>query len=154
MRLLLEEPARIERLRADPARLPAAIEELLRFISPVIHFRRTATRAAVLGGQAIAAGDKVVTFFPSANRDESVFAHPDRLDLARSPNDHIAFGLGVHHCLGAPLARVETLLVLREVLARLRDLEPAGPAVRTRSCLIDGLAHLPVRFTPSASAGA
>jgi cholest-4-en-3-one 26-monooxygenase len=144
--LLLDRPAVIERLRAEPSRWPTAIEEMLRYESPVIQIRRTATRDVELAGQRIAEGDKVVVFFPSANRDETVFADPDRFDIERSPNDHIAFGFGTHHCLGAPLARLESKHLFCELLAQVRDLERAAPAVPTRTNFVRGLRHLEIRF--------
>lgn len=150
MLALIEHPEERRRLAADPALLPSAIEEMLRFTSPVVHFRRTATRDAEIRGQRIAAGDKVVVFYPSANRDADAFAEPDRLDLARSPNEHVAFGGGgVHFCLGANLARVEIRALFEQVLARLPDLELAGPVEWLRSSFISGPRRMPVRFTPS-----
>jgi len=145
---LLHRPDALATLRAEPRLLPIAIEEMLRFCTPVIHFRRTAMRDVELGGQRIAAGDKVVVFYASANRDESVFPDPDTLDVARSPNEHVAFGGGgVHFCLGANLARVEIRALFAEVLARLENLELAGPVERLRSSFINGPRHMPVRFT-------
>jgi cytochrome P450 len=147
---LLAHPEQLAKLRTDPTLLPSAIEEMLRWTTPVVHFRRTATRDAELAGQKIAAGDKVVVFYASANRDESAFAEPERLDLTRSPNEHLAFGGGgVHFCLGANLARVEIQALFRAVLARLGDLELAGPVERLRSNFINGPRRMPVRFTPS-----
>ena len=147
---LLRRPDALATLRDEPRLLPGAIEEMLRFCSPVVHFRRTATRDTVLGGQPIAAGDKVVVFYASANRDETVFPDPDTLDIARSPNEHVAFGGGgVHFCLGANLARVEIRAMFAEVLARLHDIELAGPVERLRSNFINGPRHMPVRFRAS-----
>lgn len=144
---LLRRPDVLRTLRDEPRLLPGAIEEMLRFCSPVVHFRRTATRDVVLGGQPIAAGDKVVVFYASANRDETVFPEPDTLDIARSPNEHVAFGGGgVHYCLGANLARVEIRALFGEVLSRLHDIELAGPVERLRSNFINGPRHMPVRF--------
>jgi cytochrome P450 len=144
---LLRRPDVLRTLRAEPRLLPGAIEEMLRYCSPVVHFRRTATRDTMLGGQAIAAGDKVVVFYASANRDETVFADPDLFDIGRSPNEHVAFGGGgVHYCLGANLARVEIRALFGEVLSRLHDVELAGPVERLRSSFINGPRHMPVRF--------
>ncbi len=142
--LLLSHPEAMARLRADAAALPSAIEEMLRFEPPVIQIRRTATRDTELAGVKIAEGDKVVVFFPSANRDESVFPDPDRFDIARTPNDHIAFGFGTHHCLGAPLARLEAKHVFRELLAH--ELERDGEMVPLRTNFVRGMRHLPIRF--------
>lgn len=144
---LLRRPDVLRTLREEPRLLPGAIEEMLRYCSPVVHFRRTATRDTMLGGQAIAAGDKVVVFYASANRDETVFADPDLFDIGRSPNEHVAFGGGgVHYCLGANLARVEIRALFGEVLSRLHDVELAGPVERLRSSFINGPRHMPVRF--------
>jgi cytochrome P450 len=146
LRLLIDRPAELARLRAAPELLPTAIEELLRYEPAVIQFRRTATRDTELAGTKIAERDKVVVFFPSANRDETVFPEPDRLDLARTPNPHLSFGHGTHFCLGAPLARMESLHVLRTVLARWNAIEPAGPVIASRSNFIRGVHHQPLRF--------
>jgi len=149
MLALLDHPDERRALARDPALLPSAIEEMLRFVSPVVHFRRTATRDAELAGQRIAAGDKVVIFYSSANRDEDVFTEPERFDVRRSPNEHVAFGGGgVHYCLGANLARVEIRALFEQVLARMPDLEVAGPVERLRSNFISGPRRMPVRFTP------
>jgi cytochrome P450 len=145
--LLLDRPDVLELLRRDPARIPVAIEEMLRYQPPVIQIRRTATQDTELAGQRIAENDKVVVFFPSANRDESVFSDPDRFDPERSPNEHIAFGFGAHFCLGAPLARIEAKHVFREVLAQLSDLERAGPMIPARTNFVRSVRRLPVRFT-------
>jgi len=144
---LLDRPALLEQLRADPALLPAAIEEMLRFETPVIQFRRTATRACELAGVPIAEGDKVVVFMPSANRDEAVFDDPDRFDPARTPNSHLAFGYGAHYCLGAPLARLECRYVFGEVLTKLGRLERVRPLVAARSNFVRGVRQLAISFT-------
>lgn len=149
--LLLDRPAELARLRADPSALPVAIEELIRFISPVMHFRRTTTRAVELGGKQIEAGAKVVVCFNSANRDEQVFAEPDVLDLQRHPNPHVGFGAGPHTCLGGPLARMESRHVLRAVLERLDEIERVSPLVRHRSNLINSARALHIRYTRRSS---
>lgn len=149
MQALFEHPERRAWLQADPARLPVAVEELLRWVSPVIYMRRTATADTELAGQPIAAGDKVVTYFGSANRDTGVFDRPHELDLERHPNEHLAFGgSGPHFCMGSQLARVEIRLMLEEILTRLPDIEPAGPVEYLASSFISGPKHQPVRFTP------
>ncbi len=145
--LLLDRPQVAEHLRGDAARIPLAIEEMLRFQPPVIQIRRTATQATELAGTQIAEGDKVVVFFPSANRDETVFVDPDRFDPARTPNEHIAFGSGAHFCLGAPLARLEAKHIFREVLGQLHDLERAGPMVPARTNFVRSIRRLPIRYT-------
>ena len=142
---LLEHPAELARLRADPSLLGPAVEELLRFWPPVIHFRRTATRDLTLGGHHVRAGQKVVVYHAAANRDPSVFPDPDRLDLARAPNDHVSFGFGPHICLGAHLARAQFRATLRELLRW--DVELAGEPRRLTSNFQNGLKRLPVRLT-------
>jgi cytochrome P450 len=151
MHVLFENAVERHRLQADlDGLLDTAVEELLRYVSPVVHMRRTATCDTALAGRAIAAGDKVVMYYGSANRDPAVFDDPDRLDVGRSPNDHVAFGGGgPHFCLGAPLARIEIRSLLREVLRRLPDIEPAGAATWLQSNFICGPQRLPVRFTPA-----
>jgi cytochrome P450 len=148
MRLLCEHPADRQRLAADlDGLLPTAIEELLRSVSPVIQFRRTAVQDAVLRDTPIRAGDKVVVYYAAGNRDEDVFDEPDRFDITRSPNPHLAFGGGGPHlCLGLHIARVEIDAMLRRLLIRLPDLAPAGPAPRLPSNLIAGPQSMPVRL--------
>ena len=148
---LLAAPDQWEALRRDPVGLMAtAVEELLRFVSPVVHMRRTATSDTVLAGQAIAAGDKVVVFYGSANRDEDVFGpDADRLRLDRAPNPHVAFGAGgPHHCLGAHIARLEIAALLDRIVTRMPDLALAGPITRLSSNFISGPSHMPVTWTP------
>jgi cytochrome P450 len=124
-------------------RLPTAVEELLRYVSPVQNFRRTATRDLVLGDQHIRAGDKVVMWFGAANRDPTVFVDPHRLDLERNPNPQISFGNGPHFCLGANLARLEMTEMLRNLLQKAPDLKIGAPT-RTASNFINGISRLPV----------
>ncbi|MGH8992713.1 MAG: cytochrome P450 [Acidimicrobiia bacterium] len=146
---LLEHPDQFEVLRARPDLVNPAVEEMLRFWSPVIHFRRTALRDNTLAGLEIRAGEKVVVYHASANRDEAAFADPDRFDVARSPNDHVSFGFGPHFCLGAHLARTQMRAILRQVLARFHDVRPAGPPFRLTSNFQNGLKHLPIRWRPA-----
>jgi cholest-4-en-3-one 26-monooxygenase len=147
---LLEHPEQLSRLRDDPQLLPTAVEEMLRWITPVMHFRRTATRDVELHGQKIREGDKVVLYYVSANRDEEVFPEAHRFDVGRTPNDHLAFGAGEHFCLGATLARLEIRIMFAELLRRLPDLGLSGHARRLRSNFINGWKQIPVRFTPEA----
>jgi cytochrome P450 len=142
---LLDHPAEHSRLRDDPSLLPTAIEEMLRYWPPVMDFRRTATHDLKLGDQEIRAGDKVVVYHASANRDETVFPDPDRFDIGRTPNDHVSFGFGPHFCLGAHLARVQMRAVFTELLP-LR-VERTGEPVRLASNFQNGLKHLPVRLS-------
>ncbi len=150
MLALIEHPGERRRLLADPSLMAKAVEEMLRWVTPVISFRRTATRDSELHGQTIRAGDKVVMFYPSANRDDDVFADAARFDVARDPNPHLAFGGGGRHfCLGASLARLEIRVLFEELLRRLPDIELDGAPHRLRSNFINGIKTLPVRFTPS-----
>ena len=148
---LLERPAPLERLRADLSLLPTAIEELLRFTTPVMSFVRTATRDSEIAGQTVREGDRVLMVYASANRDERAFDRPDDVDVLRDPNDHVAFGAGgPHFCLGAHLARLESRLMFEAILTRFEDLEvTADPATlpRVSSNLIDGFAEMPVRWS-------
>jgi len=143
---LLEHQEQMARLRAEPGRLPSAIEEVLRWTSPSPSKRRTATRATRLGGHDIAPGDKVLFWEGSANRDERVFAHAVEFDVRRDPNPHLAFGHGVHFCLGANLARLEMRVVFEELLAAFIGGELAGCVEWTRSNRHTGIRHLPLRL--------
>lgn len=143
---LIEHPAAWDDLRHDPAVMPSAVEEILRWASSTAYNRRTATRDVELMGQALAAGDKVTLWWSSANRDETVFAEPFRFDVRRQPNRHLAFGHGNHFCLGAILARLEIRLVLEALTARVARCELAGPIEWTRSNKHTGIRHMPVSF--------
>jgi cholest-4-en-3-one 26-monooxygenase len=146
-----DNPDQWERLRADRSLLPSAIEEMLRYVSPVMHFRRQATADVVIGDQKVAQGDKVVFWHISANRDESVFADPDTFDIGRMPNNHMAFGGGgPHFCLGANLARMEIRVMFDRLLDRMPDIRLDGEVQRLRSNFINGVKHIPVAFAPSA----
>lgn len=143
---LFDHPDERARLVEDRALLPTAIEEMLRWVTPVMHFRRTARHDTELSGQSIREGDKVVMWYSSANRDESQFPDADRFDVARQPNEHVAFGAGgPHFCLGASLARLEARVMFEEMLERLPNLAPAGPVRRLQSMFINGIKSLPVR---------
>jgi cytochrome P450 len=145
---LCQHPAERARLRAEPALLDSAVEEILRWTSPLHHMARVATADVELRGRRIRAGQRVLLWYPSANRDEEVFAEPDRFDLARRPNEHLAFGIGEHFCLGAGFARKEIKVMFQELLRRLPDIELAGPPERLRSNFINGIKRLPVTYTP------
>jgi cytochrome P450 len=144
---LLEHPRSASDLRADPALLPTAVDEMLRWWTPVMTFRRTASADCELGGQAIRAGQKVVVSFISANRDEAVFADPGRFDIRRHPNPHLVFGHGPHFCLGAHLARAQMRALFGEVLARTSSLSHAGAPSYLRSNFQRGIKRLPVAWT-------
>jgi cholest-4-en-3-one 26-monooxygenase len=148
MRLLMEHTDERARLTREPGLIPAAIEEITRHNPPVMYFRRTATQDTEIRGVKIRAGDKLTLWYPSANRDEDIFPDPDRFDVGRSPNEHLAFGIGEHFCLGASLARLELIVIFEELLRRLPDMEPVAPIRRLRSNFIDGVKEMRVRFTP------
>lgn len=145
---LLEFPEEMERLRSDPELGKTAAEEMLRWATPVHHFRRTATVDTELAGTQIKAGDKVTTWFVSGNFDETVFEDPHRFDIGRTPNRHMAFGPGgIHHCMGAHLAKMEIRITFEELLKRSADIELLGPPERLRSNFFNGIKRLPVRVT-------
>ena len=144
---LAERPDQYATLRSDPSLLPTALEEVLRWTTPSPSKRRTATVDTELAGHRIRAGDKVLYWEASANRDESVFERSMDFDIRRDPNPHLAFGHGVHFCLGAGLARLEMRVLYEELLARFTSVELAGPVEWTRSNRHTGLRHLPVRLT-------
>ena len=150
MLALSENPVQREKLANDLSLLPSATEEILRFVSPVISMRRTATCDLELGGQKIRENEKVVMFYPAANRDPKVFENPDAFDIERDPNVHLAFGWGPHFCLGANLARGEIRSVFAELLTRLPDIEVSGEVRRLRSSTVNSIKSMPVRFTPEA----
>jgi cytochrome P450 len=143
---LATDPAQRARLAADPDLVPTAVEELLRWVTPIMQFRRTALHDTELAGQPIAAGDKVVLYYAAANRDPAVFSDPDRLDLSRDPNPHLAYGVGPHFCLGASLARVEARALLTALRPYLPGLELTGPPIRLESNFVNGLKSLPVKL--------
>ncbi len=144
---LLEHPAELELLLRDQALMPTAVEEILRWSSPVTHFARVAMKDTELGGKQIHRGDRVVLWFPSANRDEDVFANPYTFDIRRTPNEHLAFSKGEHYCAGAHLARLELRLMLQALLKRTKQIELTGKVERLRSNFLAGIKHMPVRFT-------
>ena len=144
---LAERPDQWQRLLDDPSLVPSAVEEILRWTTAVIAFMRTATRDTTLGGVEIAERDHVLMIYSSANRDEAQFGPTaDQFDVGRNPNHHLAFGFGAHFCIGAALARLEVQLVLEELLARFRTLEPAGEVAYSPSDIIAGVTSAPLRF--------
>ncbi|MCW2677454.1 MAG: Cytochrome, partial [Modestobacter sp.] len=144
---LLEHPDQLRRLREDPGLLPTAIEELMRFDSPLQLFERTATEDVAIGGVTVAAGAKIAALLGSANRDPAVFADADAFDVGRADNPHITFGAGVHFCIGAPLARVELQASFGALLGRTSVLELGAPAVRRPEFVMRGLRELPLLLT-------
>ncbi len=145
---LCEHPGEKQRLLNDMSLLPGAIEEILRWVSPVMHMARYALEDTQVGHQPIKKGERVVMWYPSVNRDETVFPDGDVFNITRSPNDHLAFGIGEHFCLGAGFAKLELRVLYEELFRRFPDIELAGPVQRLRSTFIGGIKHLPVRFTP------
>jgi len=151
---LLEHPAERRRLLANPALIPSAVEEILRWAPSLLHFRRTAARDVELGGETILAGDKVALWYVSGNRDEEQFADAGRFDVGREPNRHLTFGLGSpHFCLGAHLARLELRIWLEEMLPVLGGVELAGEPKRLRSNFFHGVKSVPVRVASAATSG-
>ena len=148
---LTQHPDQRRRWQGDfEAVAPTAVDEIVRYASPVIHFRRTVTGDTVLGGRELEAGDKVVLFYNSANRDEAAFDDPERFDVTRQPNHHVGFGgPGPHFCLGAHLARREITVMFRELFDRIGDIEATADPERLRSNFIHGIKHLPCSFTPT-----
>jgi cytochrome P450 len=142
---LVRNPDQLQALRDDRARIPTAVEEMLRYCNPLHYFRRTATQDVELGGKQIKAGDKVAMMYTAANRDPDVFADPERFDVSRTPNPHLSFGIGAHFCLGAHLARLEARIFFEELLSTFRTIELAGEPARVRSNLNNGFKRMPVR---------
>ena len=150
MYTLFQHPEQWQLLLERPELLASGVEEMLRYISPVMYFRRTATRDVEIGGTTIPEGGRVTLWFIAANRDPVEFPDPHRFDLTRQPNEHVAFGAGgPHYCLGANLARLEIRIMFEELLKRLPDIEQAGEISRLRSNFISGVKHMPVRFSPA-----
>jgi cytochrome P450 family 142 subfamily A polypeptide 1 len=150
---LLRNAGQKHRLVEDPAAIPVAVEEMLRWVSPIKNMARTVTRDTELRGQKLEQGQKLLLLYPSANRDEAVFPDPFTFDAARQPNEHVAFGFGTHYCLGNSLARLELRVMFEQLLSRLPDIEladEAEPALRA-SNFISGYEQMPVRFTPTST---
>ncbi|MBB2991576.1 hypothetical protein FHR72_003061 [Mycolicibacterium iranicum] len=146
LQALIENPDQLARLQQHPELLPLAVEEMIRWVTPVKEFMRTAQQDTVVRGVPIAAGESVLLSYPSGNRDEDVFADPFCFDVARDPNRHVAFGYGVHFCLGAALARMEIASFYAELLPRLTSIELAGSPEHTATIFVGGLKHLPIRY--------
>ena len=146
LQVLMEHPEAMQRMRTDPEVMKTAVEEIMRWASPVIHFRRTATVDTELGGVSIKAGDKVVVWLISGNYDERQFEHPHTFDITRKPNRHVTFGRGgPHFCLGAHLAVLETRVMFEELLPRIASVEPTAPPRRLESNFTNAFKSMPVR---------
>ncbi|MEY4633497.1 MAG: hypothetical protein RLZ18_869 [Actinomycetota bacterium] len=147
LQALIENPDQMELLRNDPSLVTTAADEIIRWVTPVKHFMRTATEDYTIGGVTIKKGESVLLSYPSANRDESVFENPNKFDITRSPNKHLSFGFGVHYCLGAMLARMEIKAVLTELIPRLKSVQLAGEPSLMKTTFVGGLKHLPITYT-------
>jgi len=144
---LIQNPGELDRLRRDPALMGTAVEEMIRWSTPVKEFMRTATADTTVRGVDIAEGESVYLAYVSGNRDEEIFTDPFRFDVSRDPNKHVAFGYGVHFCLGAALARMEMTSLFTELIPRLESIELAGEPVLSATTFVGGLKHLPVRYS-------
>jgi cytochrome P450 len=147
MLAFIEHQEELRKLQRDPSLLPSAVEEVVRWTSPIIHFARTATRDFAFRGKRIQAGDALALFYPSANRDEAVYDDPFSFRIDRNPNRHLGFGVGEHFCLGAHLARLELQVAYKHLLPRIEEIELAGPIARLHSSLVGGVKRLPIRYT-------
>jgi cytochrome P450 len=147
MLVLSENPGERARLQADMSLMESAVEEICRWTSPLHHMTREATADVEIRGQKISKGEKVIMWYPSANRDEEIFDDPYKFDITRDPNEHLAFGIGEHFCLGAGFARKEMKVMFEELFARFPKIEVEGPPERLRSNFINGIKHLPVRLS-------
>jgi cholest-4-en-3-one 26-monooxygenase len=143
---LIQHPAECAKLINNPAVMPTAIEEILRWSSPITHIARVATRAIEFRGKHIGEGDLLALWLPSGNRDEQTFEDPSRFDIERTPNEQIAFGKGEHFCAGAHLARLELRLMMHALVHEVEQIDLAGPVERLSSNLVAGIKHMPVRF--------
>jgi cytochrome P450 len=146
MLALIEHQDQLRKLQGDMTLLPSAIEEILRWTSPIIHFARTATEDVEIRGQKIKEGETLGLFYPSANRDEEIFEDPWNFRVDRNPNPHLAFGIGEHFCLGSHVARLELEVAFKHLLPRLEEVELVGDVSRLHSALVGGVKHLPIRY--------
>ena len=146
MLAFIENPGELRKLQRNPGLLPSAVEEVVRWVTPIIHFVRTATEDYELRGKQIRKGDALALFYPSANRDEEVFEAPFEFRIDRNPNRHLGFGMGEHVCIGAHLARLELVVAYKHLLPRIDSVELAGPVERLHSSLVGGVKHLPIRY--------
>ncbi len=146
MLAFIENQGELRKLQREPTLLSSAVEEVVRWSTPIIHFARTATEDYELRGKTIKAGESVALFYPSANRDEEIFEDPFEFRIDRRPNRHLGFGMGEHFCMGAHLARLELKVAYKYLLPRIQEIELAGPVERLRSTLVGGVKHLPIRY--------
>jgi cytochrome P450 len=144
---LIENPAEMRKLKDNPDLIPVAVEEMVRWVSPVKHFFRTAAEAYTLRGKTIKQGDNLLLAYPSANRDEDAFERPFTFIADRTPNRHVGFGFGIYACLGMYLAKVEMIAFIRELLSRVGSLELTGDPSWTETSFVGGLKQLPIRFS-------
>ena len=153
---LLRHPDQLRKLAADRSLMQSAVEEMLRWVTPIKNMARRMTRDVEFGGETLHEGQKLLLLYPSANRDERVFDRPDEFDITRSPNDHMAFGFGSHFCLGNRLARMELSVMFDQLLDRLPDIALAedGEPPKRAANFVSGYESMPVVFTPSAPVGA
>jgi cytochrome P450 len=149
LQALIENPEQLRRLQDDPSLIPTAVDEIIRWVTPVKHFMRTCVEPYEVRGHRFEPGDWLLLSYPSANRDEELFVDPFRFDVGRAPNKHLAFGFGVHFCLGAMLARMELKAMLTELLPRLRSIELAGDPQLMKTLFVGGLKRLPIRYDVS-----
>jgi len=154
MHALLQHPDQLDLLRQYPDLMPRAVEEMIRWTTPVKTFMRTAVADHQIGGSTVKQGQQVLLMYPSGNRDEAEFDEPFTFDITRKPNRHVAFGAGVHFCLGAQLARMETQALFTQLIPRLHHTEITGPVTGVTSTFVSGLKQLPVRYRMTASATA
>jgi len=150
MLAFIENPDQLKRLQNDPSLMNAAVDEIIRWVTPVKHFMRTATEDYTVRGTTIKKGESVLLSYPSGNRDEDAFVDPFTFDVGRSPNKHLSFGFGVHYCLGAMLARMELKALFRELLPRLKSVELAGEPKWMKTIFVGGLKTLPIRYEVAA----
>jgi len=146
MLAFVENQDQLRKLQNEPGLLPQAVEEIVRWTTPIIHFGRTATEDFELRGKQIRKGEVLALFYPSANRDEEVFEDPYSFRIDRDPNPHLGFGVGEHFCLGAHLARLEMEVAYKYLLPRIEEVELVGPVDRLHSSLVGGVKHLPIRY--------
>jgi cytochrome P450 len=143
---LMDHPAELAKLRRDPSLVPAAVEEIVRWVSPVIQFCRTALVDVDIHGETVRQGEACCIFYPSANRDETIFPEPFAFRVDRAPNEHYGFGIGVHFCLGSNLARMELQEIFKRLVTRLEEVELAGAAERMHSSFVGGVKRMPIRW--------